>query len=147
MMKNKEQFVYDRTLKELFSHIPKNFIKLLTNQNIFAKLQQRLYNLDDKKREDYFRKFLYLLRLRPKFNKILKKPKEYKMPFIIEKESDPLYIEGIEQGIEQGRVQGVKELVLKLLDILDDETISQKTGISKKEIQNLRKQNSKDINA
>ncbi len=51
--------------------------------------------------------------------------------------------QGIEQGLAQGLAQGRKqealEIAKRLLDILDDETISQKTGLSVSEIEKLRK--------
>ena len=43
--------------------------------------------------------------------------------------------EGIEQGIEKGR----KEVAENLLDLLDDETISAKTGLSVEFVKGLRK--------
>jgi len=46
---------------------------------------------------------------------------------------------GLEQGLEQGIEQGKIELVKNLLDVLDDETISLKSGLSVAQIQNLRK--------
>ena len=46
---------------------------------------------------------------------------------------------GIQQGIEQGENRKAVEIVKNLLDILDDEMISLKTGLSLEEIKNLRK--------
>ena len=48
---------------------------------------------------------------------------------------------GIEQGIEQGELKQKFEIARNLLDILDDETISIKTGLSLKEISKLRDAN------
>ena len=49
---------------------------------------------------------------------------------------------GIEQGIEQGREEGERnkaiEIAKNLLDILDDETIALKTGLTPSDIKNLR---------
>ena len=42
--------------------------------------------------------------------------------------------EGIEQGIEQGKIEAAKAL----LDILDDETIAMKIGLSLEKIKSLR---------
>ena len=39
---------------------------------------------------------------------------------------------------EQGKRQGVEEIAYNLLDVLDDETISQKTGLSLEAVQKLR---------
>ncbi len=54
--------------------------------------------------------------------------------------------QGLEEGLEQGREQGLEqgmeeksiEIAKNLLDILDDETISSKTGLSIEIIQSLR---------
>jgi len=52
--------------------------------------------------------------------------------------------EGLKEGIEKGKEEGKKEKAIEiaknLLDILDNETISQKTGLDVKEIERLRKQ-------
>ena len=53
---------------------------------------------------------------------------------------------GLQKGLEKGKKEGLKEgakkekiLIAKnLLDVLDDETISNKTGLSLKEIKELR---------
>jgi len=45
---------------------------------------------------------------------------------------------GIEQGIEKGIEQGIIEVAKNLLDILDNETISIKTGLSVEIIESLR---------
>jgi flagellar biosynthesis/type III secretory pathway protein FliH len=50
--------------------------------------------------------------------------------------------QGIEQGIEQGMEKGMEKeklnIAKNLLDILDDETISLKTGLSVEVINKLR---------
>ncbi|MFL7797809.1 hypothetical protein OIM93_13275, partial [Clostridium chauvoei] len=54
--------------------------------------------------------------------------------------------EGREQGLEEGREQGLEEgkllerinIAKNLLDVLDNETISLKTGLSVEEIEKLR---------
>lgn len=47
-------------------------------------------------------------------------------------------LKGIQQGIEQGKRQQAEAIARSLLDILDIETISQKTGLSMNEISALR---------
>lgn len=47
-------------------------------------------------------------------------------------------LKGIEQGIKQGEQQKAEAIALALLDVLDVETISQKTGLSVDEILALR---------
>ncbi len=121
-------------------NIDDNIIAVLCNvkdiDKLFVKLQQKLYNLSDKKREDYLRKFIYLLRLRPKLEKQLQVKKENKMPFVIEKETDLLYNEGIEKGMIK--------VIKNFLDILDDETISKRTGVPIEKIKELRKNSKKE---
>jgi predicted transposase/invertase (TIGR01784 family) len=50
--------------------------------------------------------------------------------------------EGRQQGLEEGRQEGMREKALEiakqLLDILDDQTISEKTGLTSEDIQQLR---------
>ena len=46
--------------------------------------------------------------------------------------------QGIEQGIEQGTKKAQVEIAQRLLDVLDEETISQTTGLSLEEIQRLK---------
>ena len=58
----------------------------------------------------------------------------------IEKE-EKAWKNGEEAGIEKGEVMKAIEIAKNLLDVLDDETISKKTNLSIKEIENLRKLN------
>ncbi|MDQ2098427.1 MAG: Rpn family recombination-promoting nuclease/putative transposase [Tychonema bourrellyi B0820] len=46
--------------------------------------------------------------------------------------------EGLEEGREEGREEAMQAVARQLLDRLDDETISQTTGLSIEEIRNLR---------
>ncbi len=80
------------------------------------------------------------------------------MPFILDREIDPLYQEGVEKGlergiekglqkgIEKGKAEGIRkrniEIAKSLLDVLDDETIAKKTTLSVKEVKKLRIANS-----
>lgn len=47
--------------------------------------------------------------------------------------------EGKLEGIKEGKLEGFKEITKNLLDVLDDETISEKTGLSIEEIKRMRK--------
>ena len=47
--------------------------------------------------------------------------------------------EGKLEGIKEGKLEGFKEIAKNLLDVLDDETISEKTGLSIEEIKRMRK--------
>ena len=46
--------------------------------------------------------------------------------------------QGIEQGVEQGERSKALEIARNLLDVLDNETIAFKTGLSVEEIEKLR---------
>ncbi|HCA97846.1 MAG TPA: transposase, partial [Cyanobacteria bacterium UBA9226] len=48
--------------------------------------------------------------------------------------------QGLEQGLEQGAKEKSLEIARKLLDILDEATISQTTGLSLEEIQRLKEE-------
>ena len=47
-------------------------------------------------------------------------------------------IEGLQQGLEQGKLKERINIAKNLLDVLDNETISLKTGLTIEEIQSLR---------
>ena len=53
--------------------------------------------------------------------------------------------EGLAEGLQKGKEAGKKEQAIKiaknLLDILDSETISEKTGLTISEIENLKQNN------
>ena len=49
--------------------------------------------------------------------------------------------EGIEQGRKEGIVEGKLGIAKNLLDVLDDETISLKTGLTIEKIKKLREEN------
>ena len=153
--------------------ITDNIIAILCNikdiDKLLKKLNKKLLNLDNKKREDYLRKLFYLLRLRPKVHDIYKQKQkeELPMPFIIEKERDPLYKDGlergreegikkgiekgiergIERGIEKGQKQGIqkgsRETKISIAKAMikqqmSIEMISKLTGLSKEEVEKLR---------
>jgi len=46
--------------------------------------------------------------------------------------------EGREEGREEGKKEKAVEIAKNLLDVLDDETIAKKTGLSIEEIRELR---------
>jgi flagellar biosynthesis/type III secretory pathway protein FliH len=49
-------------------------------------------------------------RERPNIAKMMReKEKESNMPFILDREIDPLYQEGVEKGIEKGKTEAMKE--------------------------------------
>jgi predicted transposase/invertase (TIGR01784 family) len=95
-------------------NITDNIIAILCNikdiDKFYNKLMLKLSKLETKKREDYLRKLFYLMRLRPNIAKKLReKEREDKMPFILDREIDPLYQEGVEKGIEKGLQRGIKK--------------------------------------
>ena len=46
---------------------------------------------------------------------------------------------GIEEGLAKGMEEGKKEVAINLLDVLDNETIALKTGLTISDVENLRK--------
>ncbi len=112
---------------------------------LYERLKEKLLKLENKKREDYLRKFFYLSRLRPKLHEMIEKKqdKELPMPFTIEKESDPLYKNGLRKGIEKGREEGLekgkttiaKALLKKGVSI---DVIIDVTGLEKDEVKALQ---------
>lgn len=61
--------------------------------------------------------------------------------FILEEMRDKAKEEGKSEGRKDGREEGIKEVAMKLLDILDDKTISEKTGLDIEKVKELRKLN------
>ncbi len=112
----------------------------------YRRLMQKLAKLENKKREDYLRKLFYLMRLRPNIAKMLReKEKEDKMPFILDREIDPLYQEGVEKGIERGKQKAEEETKLAvaknmLKQNLSVDTIVTVTGLSKEVVERLKKE-------
>ena len=49
--------------------------------------------------------------------------------------------EGRKEGIKEGIEKGIKEVAIKLLDILDDKTISEKTGLAIEIVKKIREEN------
>jgi len=47
---------------------------------------------------------------------------------------------GMEKGREEGREQAMRELAVKLLDVLDVPTVAAKTGLSLAEVKALKQQ-------
>ena len=64
------------------------------------------------------------------------------MPFIIEKERDPLYKDGLEKGLEKGlkKVNETKIAIAKTLlkEKVAIEVIVKSTGLSKEEVEKLK---------
>jgi predicted transposase/invertase (TIGR01784 family) len=134
------------------SNITDNIIAILCNikdiDKFYNKLMQKLSKLETKKREDYLRKLFYLMRLRPNIAKKLReKEREDKMPFILDREIDPLYQEGvekgIERGIEKGKAEGIRKRNIEIAKSLLKQDISidiiaTVTKLSKEEIQKLK---------
>ena len=142
-------------------NIADNIIAVLCDvkdmDKLLKKLNDRLKNYSPKKREDYLRKFFYLLGLRKDIKRTYKeKIKGADMPFVIDIESHPLFLEGKEKGIEKGIEKGKKAGLLEgqyqeklaiarsLLEILDDETISDKVKLPIKEVKKLRREEDRD---
>jgi predicted transposase/invertase (TIGR01784 family) len=133
-------------------NVTDNIIAILCNikdiDKFYSKLMQKLSKLETKKREDYLRKLFYLMRLRPNIAKMMReKEKESNMPFILDREIDPLYQEGvekgIEKGIEKGKAEGIRKRNIEIAKSLLKQDISidiiaTVTKLSKEEIQKLK---------
>jgi predicted transposase/invertase (TIGR01784 family) len=83
------------------------------------------------------------MRLRPNIAKKLReKEKEDKMPFILDREIDPLYQEGVEKGIQKGKAEATKETKIAiaktmLAQKLPLDMIVSVTGLEKKVVEKL----------
>jgi predicted transposase/invertase (TIGR01784 family) len=112
---------------------------------LLSRLSNKLQKLDEKKKEDYIRKLIYLFRLRPKLYDIIdtEQKEEFKMPFVIEKEIDPFYKEGVKKGLEKGQHQEKLAIASSLLDILDDKTISERVKLPLEKVKALREKSEK----
>ena len=97
---------------------------------------------NNKERERYEKRFESLLEQ----NSLLANAERKGLQKGLEKGLQKGIEKGLQKGIEKGKKEGLKEgakkekiLIAKnLLDVLDDETISNKTGLSLKEIKELR---------
>ena len=100
---------------------------------------------NNKERERYEKRFESLLEQ----NSLLANAERKGLQKGLEKGLQKGIEKGLQKGIEKGKKEGLKEgakkekiLIAKnLLDVLDDETISNKTGLSLKEIKELRNKN------
>ncbi|MGL5576982.1 MAG: hypothetical protein ACRDCW_15695 [Sarcina sp.] len=61
--------------------------------------------------------------------------------FMIQEMKEKELQKGHEQGIEQGEKLKAIEIAKNLLDVLEDEVIATKTGLSIEEVKRLRKEN------
>ena len=57
------------------------------------------------------------------------------MPFVIDLTDDPVY----QEGLEEGKLKEKIAVATSLLDILDDETIAKKVGLTLEEVKKIRK--------
>jgi predicted transposase/invertase (TIGR01784 family) len=129
--------------------ITDNIIAILCNikdiDKFYNKLMLKLGKIESKKREDYLRKLFYLMRLRPNIAKKLReKERENKMPFILDREIDPLYQEGVEKGLEKGKAEATKETKIAiaktmLAQKLPLDLIVSVTGLEKETVEKLQK--------
>ena len=67
------------------------------------------------------------------------------MAYMKKKAMEEGIVQGIQQGIEKGIEQGIEQqknkIAKSLLDVLDDETIAEKTGLTINQIKELRNKN------
>jgi predicted transposase/invertase (TIGR01784 family) len=83
------------------------------------------------------------MRLRPnKAKKIREKEREDKMPFILDREIDPRYQEGVEKGIEKGKAEGIRKRNIEIaktmiVQKLPLDMIISVTGLEKEVVEKL----------
>ena len=63
---------------------------------------------------------------------------EYSEDELRKEEREKALQEGIQQGMEKGMEKQVLGIAANLLDLLDDQTIAQKTGLSLEQVAQLR---------
>lgn len=101
----------------------------------------KVKTMDQRKALTYFLEYLFLIQddsLSEKFKEI-----KDSAGGVIKMSIDEIrekYLE--EKGKEEGIKESKKEIAIKLLDILDDETIAEKTGLDIEEVKRLREENS-----
>ncbi|SHI01666.1 hypothetical protein SAMN02745196_02360 [Clostridium collagenovorans DSM 3089] len=102
----------------------------------------RSYNkvktMDQRKALTYFLEYLFLIQddsLSEKFKEI-----KDSAGGVVKMSIDEIREKYLE---EKGKEESKKEIAIKLLDILDDETIAEKTGLDLEEVKRLRKENLK----
>lgn len=150
----KDKFIYNVKLSDI--ETKKVFYDKLTF--LYIAMPKFKKSLDEV--ETHFEKWLYLLKNLNFFEKIPPKIKEkiFKKLFIqaeiakLTADEQKDYEESLknyrdlknvidtakEESFNEGKLEGKLEIAKNLLDILDDETISQKTGLSIEEIKKLR---------
>jgi len=80
-------------------------------EGFWKRLYPKIIRLPEKQREDYFRKIIYMVRLRKQAVIELKNfmKEEKTMPIVIDKRQDFLFQEGVEEGIKEGIKEGIEE--------------------------------------
>lgn len=97
----------------------------------------KVKTMDQRKALTYFLEYLFLIQddsLSEKFKEI-----KDSVGGVIKMSIDEIREKYLE---EKGKEESKKEIAIKLLDILDDETIAEKTGLDIKEVKRLREENS-----
>ena len=97
----------------------------------------KVKTMDQRKALTYFLEYLFLIQddsLSEKLKEI-----KYSVGGVIKMSIDEIREKYLE---EKGKEESKKEIAIKLLDILDDETIAEKTGLDIKEVKRLREENS-----
>ncbi|HRX16984.1 MAG TPA: Rpn family recombination-promoting nuclease/putative transposase, partial [Spirochaetota bacterium] len=87
------------------------------------------------KAHDEFKKFTADERLRDIYESRLKAQRDHAYFMEIARE------EGLEKGMKEGIEKGIEKVAITLLDDFDDETIAQKTGLTRDHVRTLRVQN------
>jgi len=117
---------------------------------LLKRLIKKLDELPEKKKEDYIRKLLYLFRLRPSYYDIIDSDvkKEIEMSYVLERDKDPFFKEGIKRGMEKAQaeaeeklLQEKKAIAFSLLKLHDIKTVSEIVGLPESELEKLRDEN------
>ncbi len=124
------QYINDIECRPLIESegIEDNIVAILCKIDDFSyfweRLKSKLTRLPLTKRKDYMTKLMYLARLRPGIYNILDidlRKEVEDMPLTIDKEKDPLYRmgveEGLQEGIEKGIGRGLKEGIRLALEV------------------------------
>lgn len=136
----KEKVKLDQVLKFLFSTSDKVLVNLL-NGVFDANEAKELFDEDEILGEDFHKILLGIQNLIEYLNR------NYFRDDKIEEEmidmTTTLYNPEVEKrGIEKGKKEEKLQIAINLLDVLPDEIISNKTGLSLEEVKKLRSENS-----
>lgn len=138
-LKLSQKQIEEFTKSEVSEIFPEYYIIKVNKFNDIAKntIDEWIYFLKNEEINDNF-KAKGLDVAKEQLN-VMKLPKDERIKYKRSEENKMLEISVIETAKANGRIEAKIEIAKKLLDILDIETISNKTGLSIEEIQNIVK--------